>query len=134
MRALLGGCISVLASSAPIEFNATSRRVCTDVELSSIRKERVSRELKFILNALKGPRCGGFFIESGANNGRNSITRDFEIAAGWRGMCIEASPRLFSLLERWRPKCSNHNVAIFGERKELIFREFADSVLMHCRR
>ncbi|KAH8048472.1 hypothetical protein JL720_15844 [Aureococcus anophagefferens] len=79
-------------------------------------------ELHEVLSAVHGPRCGGFFIESGANNGRNSVTRNFE-GAGWRGICVEPSPVLFQLLQRYRPLCENHNVALFGERREMVYRE-----------
>ena len=111
----------VIAAARGAVFNESSRRHCTEAELEHLRTDK-NAELHEVLSAVHGPRCGGFFIESGANNGRNSVTRNFE-GAGWRGICVEPSPVLFQLLQRYRPLCENHNVALFGERREMVYRE-----------
>ena len=83
-----------------VEIMDSSRRVCSEAEQAYIDNFHDSRhpEMIAILKLMEGPLCGGVFIESGANNGRNSITLPFE-RAGWRGLCVEAAPSLFAMLD-----------------------------------
>ena len=55
----------------------------------------------------------GTFVEIGANDGLHmSNSYFFERYLGWRGLCVEASPQIFSLLERNRPNCTNINALV----------------------
>lgn len=58
-------------------------------------------------------RCGGIFVEVGANDGKTfSQSAFFELYMDWRGICVEAQPDKFDLLKRNRPLCSSYNLAI----------------------
>ena len=45
----------------------------------------------------------GVFLEIGANDGRNSNTRNLEHCLGWRGLLIEGQPTNFERLRKNRP-------------------------------
>lgn len=53
---------------------------------------------------------GQHFLEIGANDGVVlSNLLFFELQLGWEGLCVEASPVIFPLLVRNRPRCHNYN-------------------------
>ncbi|KAL3895238.1 MAG: hypothetical protein SGPRY_013564 [Prymnesium sp.] len=53
------------------------------------------------------------FVEIGANDGLHmSNSWFFESFLGWRGMCIEPNPRVFTLLRANRPRCLNVNAFV----------------------
>ena len=61
---------------------------------------------------MHGPRCGGFFVEAGANTGVNSVTKAFE-QIGWHGLCVEANPYLYhNFLVKNRKDCENIHAAL----------------------
>jgi FkbM family methyltransferase len=63
------------------------------------------------LSALGG-RCGGAFIDIGANDGV-TISNSFYLEAhmGWRGACIEPLPKTFAKMRAARPLCYALNAA-----------------------
>ena len=57
-------------------------------------------------------RCNGTFLELGALDGK-MVSNSFAFESiGWKGMCIEANPRLFKSLLNNRPACVNVNALI----------------------
>jgi len=70
----------------------------------------------------------GFFIECGAYNGLlDSSCKFFEEFMEWKGINVEASPRIFMNLMKNRPKSSNINVALSDEKGKSIFRDIVTS-------
>ena len=58
----------------------------------------------------------GFFIEVGANNGLSqSNTRYFEQYKGWRGLLVEAIPKLAEECKKNRPRSIVENFALVSE-------------------
>lgn len=58
---------------------------------------------------------GGFFVEAGANDGfTQSNTYYFERLRGWRGVLIEADPRLCRACRRRRPGSITVHAALVG--------------------
>ncbi|GMI16189.1 hypothetical protein TrLO_g5354 [Triparma laevis f. longispina] len=66
---------------------------------------------------------GHTFVEMGANDGVNSNSNWLE-SIGWTGLCIEAGPSNYKLLEKNRPKCTNINAVVSNKESSTIFREF----------
>ena len=59
---------------------------------------------------------GGFFVECGAYDGMgDSSCRFFEEFMDWKGLNIEASPRIFALLQKNRPASTNVNLALSNQ-------------------
>lgn len=58
---------------------------------------------------------GGYFVEAGANDGFNqSNTYYFERLRDWRGVLIEADPRLCARCRRRRPRAITVHAALVG--------------------
>ena len=113
-----GAALAIAALAAATAFDASALRDCTDEEFGVLAKaeldrrrlrlagrrpaalQRPSPDFVHILGALRGARkCGGFFVECGANNGVNSVTRPFE-AMGWRGVPPPSGNRAHWSFER----------------------------------
>tara|TARA_B110000114_G_scaffold185052_1_gene230638 strand:+ start:2205 stop:3260 length:1056 start_codon:yes stop_codon:yes gene_type:complete len=61
----------------------------------------------------------GTFVEIGANDGLHmSNSWFFERHLGWRGMCVEANPQVFTRLQHNRPGCININALISSDRRD----------------
>ena len=87
------------------------RRACALDEQELVRKTQ-HKEFHQIMDSMHGPRCGGFFVEAGANTGVNSVTRAFE-QIGWHGLCVEANPYLYhNFLVKNRRDCENIHAAL----------------------
>ena len=84
----------------------------------------------------------GFFIECGAYDGLLECScRFFEETMGWKGINIEASPRIFNRLVSNRPKSFlNVNVALSNENGRAVFQDIVSPTgvadgngsLTHC--
>jgi FkbM family methyltransferase len=99
------------------------RRACADDEQERIRGTKQGA-FQQIMNAMHGPRCGGLFVEAGANTGINSVTGAFE-RIGWHGLCVEASPYLFNdFLTKNRPGCENVHAALVDGPDSVVFRAY----------
>ena len=113
-------------------FSFPKRRACTSEELSKVpsllsskRRGELSRSIRALLSSIpEGQECGGFFVECGANNGLNSLSLSLERDLGWRGICIEANPSNFLLLQKNRPLCENRKRGLFPEKVNLTFRSY----------
>jgi FkbM family methyltransferase len=68
----------------------------------------------------------GFYVDVGCNHPtRHSNTFAF-YKAGWRGICIDANPRLIEQFKRLRPRDVSICAAISDEEKEVVFTDFVD--------
>lgn len=83
----------------------------------------------------------GTFVEIGANDGLHmSNTYFFERFLGWRGLCVEANPKVYERLKLNRPNCTNANALVAtpgypGQKKDYIalFRPNDQSAEKHNR-
>lgn len=66
----------------------------------------------------------GFFLEIGADDGIDKSNTKFYEELGWNGMCIEASPKRFKLLEKNRT-CVCENYAVSDRIGEVEFMDIA---------
>ena len=101
------------------------RRACALDEQELVRKTQ-HKEFHQIMDSMHGPRCGGFFVEAGANTGVNSVTRAFE-QIGWHGLCVEANPHLFhNFLVKNRKDCENIHAALVDGPDQVVFRAYTE--------
>ena len=101
------------------------RRACALDEQELIRKTQ-HNEFHQIINSMHGPRCGGFFVEAGANTGVNSVTKAFE-RIGWHGLCVEANPYLYhNFLVKNRRDCENIHAALVDGPDQVAFRAYTE--------
>ena len=101
------------------------RRACALDEQELIRKT-AHNEFHQIINSMHGPRCGGFFVEAGANTGVNSVTKAFE-RIGWHGLCVEANPYLYhNFLVKNRQECENIHAALVDGPDQVVFRAYTE--------
>ena len=81
-----------------------------------------SEEDVHLIQKFFGRKKDGFFIELGALDGvLYSNTKFFEDAMGWTGILIEPVPSRFEELQRNRPKCELHRLAICDKDGEVEF-------------
>jgi FkbM family methyltransferase len=66
--------------------------------------------------------CNGVFVDIGAHDGKTfSNTKFFEEFLGWRGLCVEPIPDVFTRLAIERPGCINIHGGVSTSRDELEF-------------
>ncbi|KAJ1457408.1 hypothetical protein M885DRAFT_615228 [Pelagophyceae sp. CCMP2097] len=119
----------IVAVASAEQYSSEGRRACEEEERAWM--SRIVGNNKAILGAFPHKRCGGLFVECGANNSANSITNDLERNVGWKGLCVEAAPSHFKMLQKNRPQCENHNVALWHERATMVFREYDGGLKDH---
>ena len=78
-----------------------------------------------------GQLCGGTFVELGANDGINSHSKFLEARLGWRGVCIEAAPGNFAVLETSRPMCHKIHAVVWHKEEDVTFRSCTDKLYGH---
>ncbi|HEY0835853.1 MAG TPA: FkbM family methyltransferase [Azospirillum sp.] len=84
----------------------------------------------FVFETVLGGRRQGVFVDLGAFDGVTwSNTLFFERTLGWSGLCVEASPTIFTLLELNRA-CRCLNVAVTDRDGEADFLEVEEGALM----
>lgn len=80
----------------------------------------------YAINEIYKQKRGGFFVEVGAYDGiESSNTLLLEKMYGWKGICVECSPRQYQSLCRNRPNTLNFPYAVFNENDKGL--EFYDS-------
>lgn len=76
---------------------------------------QIGQDEYYINNISKGKRQG-FFLDIGANDGRfGSNTATLEYEYDWRGICIEANPKLIQPLTENRPNSTVVHKAVWKE-------------------
>lgn len=88
----------------------------------------------YIAWQLLGSKNKGLVIEVGAFDGKH-LSNSFSLEEiGWSSICIEPNPKIFSFLQKNRPKSTNINVAIVSDEnvKEISFFSEKLGVLSGC--
>ncbi|MCL2380273.1 MAG: FkbM family methyltransferase [Treponema sp.] len=67
----------------------------------------------------------GFYIEIGANGGRNGSTTFWAEQLGWKGICVEPQEEAFKRLSKHR-NCALYKFAISDKRKQIEFISFPE--------
>eukprot|EP00035_Acanthoeca_spectabilis_P034696 m.30518 g.30518 ORF g.30518 m.30518 type:complete len:279 (+) comp6804_c0_seq1:423-1259(+) len=76
-------------------------------------------------------KCGGVFVELGANDGTNSHSLFLERQLGWRGVCIEAAPGNYAKLNASRPLCDKMNAVVWHKHETVTFRACTGKLYGH---
>ena len=80
----------------------------------------------FLLNKLMETQKAGFFVDVGSAHPVNASNSYLFYLNGWRGLCVDASPGLISLYQKYRPKDLFINAFVgkcSGTREFYIFNE-----------